>query len=143
MDIGRCCLAVVARLLRFRVDRRLSRFQESWLVPLFRREGGRGRNLTDGLLSSASTADNGSPDRKTIKGDGEREGETYREGLWMSMPADSKIQCVSDASCLCLIYPTQEISSEEGNIIQIHATQFHPPNLQFIEKSDNAMWIRV
>ena len=64
--------------LRFRVDRRLSRFQESWLVPLFRpKREERGRNLTDGL-TELGPADNGSPDRKTIKGDGEREGR--REG---------------------------------------------------------------
>ena len=62
------------RRLRFRVDRRLSRFQESWLVPLLRpKREERGRNLTDGL-TELGPADNGSPDRKTIKGDGEREG---------------------------------------------------------------------
>lgn len=59
--------------LRFLVDRRLSRFQESWLVPPLRpKREERGRNLTDGL-TELGPADNGSPDRKTIKGDGERE----------------------------------------------------------------------
>ena len=53
----------VMRRLRFRVDRRLSRFQESWLVPLFR--GKRG-NLTDGFTPTSGY----SSDRKTIYGDG-------------------------------------------------------------------------